>query len=97
MGDGMSQLQMIWIGIYVVMNMIGYGIMAADKKRATHHLRRVPEKTLFLWAAAGGALGSQIAMRQKRHKTKHMSFVIGMPLLLIVNVVLYGYLVINMR
>lgn len=86
----MSTLQMIWILIYVVMNVIGYAQMVHDKKLAKTNQRRTPEKTLFTWAAVGGGLGSIIAMQTKRHKTQHMSFRIGMPLLFILNLVVYG-------
>ena len=39
----------------------------------------------------GGALGVLIAMYRKRHKTRHTSFRIGIPLLLLLNILLYGY------
>ncbi|EFU42578.1 hypothetical protein PVOR_06975 [Paenibacillus vortex V453] len=45
----------------------------------------------FCWLQLGGALGVWIAMYRKRHKTRHLSFKIGVPLLLIVNVALYTY------
>lgn len=65
--------------------------MSEDKRRARLGRDRVPERTLFLLAAVGGALGAWIAMYRKRHKTRHLSFKIGIPLLLFLNAVLYGY------
>lgn len=44
--------------------------------------RRVPEKTLLLFAAAGGALVMYVTMRLIRHKTLHKKFMIGLPLLI---------------
>lgn len=85
--------QVLWAWLLIV-NIIAYIVMVTDKKRAQHHRtrERIPEKTLFIWAAIGGALGIWIAMMTKRHKTKHRSFVIGVPLLLILNIVVYGYI-----
>ncbi|GGF96879.1 hypothetical protein GCM10010912_47040 [Paenibacillus albidus] len=84
----MAQIVMLW---FVVINIIGYVVMSEDKNKARKRRDRVPEKTLFLLAAMGGALGVLIAMYRKRHKTRHMSFRIGIPLLLLLNVLLYGY------
>ncbi|MBA9088136.1 uncharacterized membrane protein YsdA (DUF1294 family) [Fontibacillus solani] len=76
---------------FAVINIIAYIVMSDDKKRAKQRKERIPERTLFLLAAIGGALGVLVAMNRKRHKTKHTSFVIGVPLLLLLNAVLYGY------
>ena len=65
--------------------------MSEDKRRARNRRDRVPERTLFLLAAIGGALGVLIAMYRKRHKTRHLSFRVGIPLLLFVNAVLYAF------
>ncbi|MCD9024883.1 DUF1294 domain-containing protein [Cohnella silvisoli] len=77
-----------WIAIGIVVNLITLSLMAYDKSQARKHGRRVPERTLFLWAAIGGAAGAIVAMRIWRHKTKHPSFVFGMPALLLLHVVL---------
>jgi len=84
----MIQALMLW---FVVINIIGYVVMSEDKNKARKRQQRVPEKTLFLLAAMGGALGVLTAMYRKRHKTRHLSFRIGIPLLLLLNILLYGY------
>ncbi|AWP29540.1 DUF1294 domain-containing protein [Paenibacillus glucanolyticus] len=76
---------------FIFINAVAYLVMSEDKRRARLGRDRVPERTLFLLAAIGGALGVWIAMYRKRHKTRHLSFKIGVPLLLIVNVALYTY------
>jgi len=88
----MNSLQIVLCVVYLLMNIISYQVMAADKVRAKKHRQRVPERTLFTLAALGGGLGSMLAMQRKRHKTKHWSFRLGMPLLFLVNVIVYGYL-----
>ncbi|WP_410771477.1 DUF1294 domain-containing protein [Fontibacillus sp. BL9] len=79
---------LVW---FIFINVVAYIVMSDDKRRARQRKERIPEKTLFLLAAIGGALGILLAMNMKRHKTKHASFRIGVPLLLLLNAVLYGY------
>ena len=43
---------------------------------------------LFLVAAVGGSIGSIAGMYTFRHKTKHFSFIFGMPLILAVQIIL---------
>lgn len=84
----MVRLVLFW---FVMINVIGYVVMSEDKNKARKRRDRVPERTLFLLAFMGGSLGVLIAMYRKRHKTRHASFRIGIPLLLLLNMVLYGY------
>jgi uncharacterized membrane protein YsdA (DUF1294 family) len=76
---------------FIFINLVAYIAMADDKTRARQRRERIPERTLFLLAAIGGAAGTFIAMKSKRHKTKHASFRIGIPFLLLLNAILYGY------
>ncbi|GIP50231.1 hypothetical protein D3C76_127790 [compost metagenome] len=82
---------LVW---FLFINAVAYLVMSDDKRRARQRRERTPEKTLFLLAALGGALGVLVAMNTKRHKTKHFSFRVGIPLLLLFNAVLYGYFLI---
>ncbi len=78
----------VFIIIYLVLvNLLGFALMGIDKKRAVRHAWRISEATLFLTAILGGSIGSIVGMQHFRHKTKHLSFVIGMPLILILQVV----------
>ncbi len=52
-----------------------------DKRCARRGARRVPEARLWLVAVLGGALGMWCVMRRIRHKTRHRSFMWGLPLL----------------
>lgn len=79
---------------FVFINTVAYLVMSDDKRRARQRRERTPEKTLFLLALIGGALGVLLAMNVKRHKTKHLSFRFGVPLLLLLNAIIYGYLLI---
>ena len=65
-------------------NLITYFIYALDKAKAKHGAWRVPERTLFLLAAVGGSVGALAGMYLLRHKTKHRSFTLGIPAILLV-------------
>ena len=65
--------------------------MAVDKKRAIKQQWRIPEKTLFMCSLLGGSIGTWAGMYAFHHKTKHWYFVIGMPAILIMQIVLVTY------
>ena len=66
--------------------------MLADKLKAKRGAWRIPEKTLLGVAAAGGSIGSLIGMYTFRHKTKHIKFTVGIPLILILQLALVIWL-----
>lgn len=72
-------------------NVIAYILMGVDKHKAKKHTYRISERTLWGCAIIGGSIGALVGMKQFRHKTKHRSFVIGMPLLITVQVILVTY------
>ena len=81
-------------GYLLVINVTGFVLMFIDKRRAQNNQWRIKEATLFLTAAIGGSIGSMLGMKVFRHKTKHLSFLIGMPAIFIVQVALaVGYFV----
>ena len=71
-----------------IVNALGFFIMLLDKYLAKNNLWRISEATLFGTAAIGGSLGCICGMYTARHKTKHMGFVIGMPVILAVQIAL---------
>lgn len=72
----------------IIINAIGFWIMLYDKKMAINKGHRIPEKSLFSIAAVGGSLGCITGMYMVRHKTRHKSFTIGMPAILMLQVIL---------
>ena len=66
--------------------------MYIDKQKAKKGKWRIPEKTLFIITALGGGIGTIAGMYTFRHKTKKLKFTIGMPAILILEVVLFIYL-----
>lgn len=72
----------------IVINIIGFYLMKIDKNRAKRGGYRIPEKTLFTIAIIFGSIGITLGMKRFRHKTKHKSFVFGIPAIQLCQVVL---------
>ncbi len=72
----------------IIINIAAFVISGFDKNAARKNMWRVPEMTLFLISAAGGSIGMYVSMRVFRHKTKHLRFMIGIPLIFILQLVL---------
>ncbi len=72
---------MIYYLIFI--NLVGALSMYLDKYFAKNNMYRISEKNLFLVAIIGGSIGSIIGMYKFRHKTKHKQFTIGLPSILI--------------
>lgn len=72
----------------LIMSLLCFALMGLDKRFAKKHLRRIPEKVLFGTALLGGGLGGVLAMQIFRHKTRHWSFRILFPLLLLCQIAL---------
>ncbi|MGN1196654.1 MAG: DUF1294 domain-containing protein [Acetatifactor sp.] len=80
------------IAYLCIINIIGFAIMGVDKKRAIRGAWRISEASLFFTALIGGALGTTLGMEYFRHKTKHRYFKLGMPAILLCQVVVLGIL-----
>ncbi len=78
--------------IYLIsINIIGFLIMWLDKSKAIKGSWRIPEKTLFIITAIGGGIGTTAGMFVFRHKTKKLNFLIGFPLITILEIILMIY------
>ena len=71
----------------LIVNAVAFLLMLVDKQKARKKLWRIPESTLLLSAAMGGSIGSLAGMYTFRHKTKHMKFTLGVPAILIAQIV----------
>ena len=84
--------------IYLVLiNAVAFALMLADKHKARKNLWRIPEATLLTAALLGGSLGAIAGMYAARHKTKHLKFSVGLPVILalqmITGIILYGQII----
>ncbi|MBZ9648229.1 MULTISPECIES: DUF1294 domain-containing protein [Sphingomonadaceae] len=55
-------------------NLVAFALFSMDKRRARLGLRRLSERTLLLWALAGGSAGALVGRRLFRHKTRKQPF-----------------------
>ena len=79
----------------LIINVIGFAAMAADKKISIRNgktrgrkMSRFPEKSLMAIAVFGGSVGCILGMKLLRHKTKHRLFTLGLPLILACQILL---------
>lgn len=80
----------IWLAVINLATFLIFGIdkWKARRKAAHASIRRVPEKTLFLLAVLGGSVGALLGMRVWHHKTLHASFRIGIPVILLLQLLI---------
>ncbi len=73
--------------IYLIgINVLTFLIYGMDKWKAKRDKWRIPEDTLIWLAVAGGSVGALLGMHLFRHKTRHRKFLIGIPVILLVQV-----------
>ena len=77
------------VSVYlIVINAFSLALMLTDKLRAKKNLWRIPEATLIGVAALGGSLGCLLGMRIFRHKTLKPKFFLGVPMILVLQLIL---------
>ncbi len=72
----------------LVVNLAAFLLFGLDKWKAKNHRWRVPERTLLLFAAAGGSAGALLGMYLFHHKTNKPKFYLGVPAILALQVLL---------
>ena len=85
MKDFLIYLLFVYIG---VVNVVGFILPAVDKRRAKKDRWRIRESTLFLVSVLGGSVAMYISMGLFHHKTKHKRFMIGIPVIIVLQVAL---------
>ncbi|MDD3339748.1 MAG: DUF1294 domain-containing protein [Lachnospiraceae bacterium] len=71
---------MMYLSIYlIVVNLAAFSMYGIDKQKAIRHQWRISEAALIGVAVLGGGIGAFLGMRIFRHKTKHVKFVLGVP------------------
>ena len=73
----------------LLINLVTFLIFGLDKWKAKRKekketVRRIPEKTLLLLSAFGGSIAMFVTMLLIRHKTKHVKFMLGIPLIMVI-------------
>ncbi|MGI6243532.1 MAG: DUF1294 domain-containing protein [Prevotella sp.] len=78
-----------------VINIITLMAYIIDKCKANRHAWRIPEATLLGLAIIGGSVGALIGIFIIRHKSQHIKFKFGVPIILVLQIVAYTYLYIH--
>jgi uncharacterized membrane protein YsdA (DUF1294 family) len=79
---------LIFFAYIAVISLCSIVVCVYDKKisKRNNVKLRIPEKSLFVWSAVGGSVAMFITMRLIRHKTKHVSFMVGIPVIIILQI-----------
>ena len=78
---------LILVAYILVINLIGFLTMWYDKKMAIKENPRVSEKSIFTICLLLGSAGVYIGMYKFRHKTKHVTFTVLVPVIFILNII----------
>ena len=79
------------IGCLLVINLTAFVLFGIDKRKAVKKKWRIPEATLLTVAALGGGAGALLGMYTFHHKTRKPKFYLGVPALLVTELVLLWY------
>ena len=69
-------MQTFIAAIFLLLNMISFGMYAYDKMAAKSRRWRISEKSLLTVSILGGCFGGTLAMYLLRHKTQHTRFIL---------------------
>ena len=76
----------------IVINVVTFLVYGIDKWKAKQGSWRISEVSLLILAVIGGCIGALLGMKIWHHKTMHKKFKFGLPLILIIQIILIGYL-----
>ena len=77
---------------FIIVNAAAFLLMLVDKLKAKRGSWRIPERTL-IGSALIGSIGALMGMYTFRHKTKHLKFTVGIPVILVAQIVLAIWLI----
>jgi uncharacterized membrane protein YsdA (DUF1294 family) len=85
-------MEMILYTSIAILNVITFLVYGIDKWKAKKERWRIPESTLLLLAVVGGSIGALLGMKVWHHKTMHKKFKYGIPLIIVLQIGVLGYL-----
>lgn len=78
---------LIYLGVINVVTFFLYGI---DKRKAKRSKWRIEESTLLWWAVLGGSIGAILGIKIWHHKTQRKKFAVGVPMILLTQIMIIG-------
>ena len=85
-------MSLIYLAAINVVTFFLYGI---DKLKAKHSKWRISEAILIWFSVFGGSIGALLGMKAWHHKTQHKKFKYGIPLILLAQIALAGWILYN--
>lgn len=80
------------VGYIILITLIALAMFGIDKQRARKKGRRIPEKQLLFISLMGGSIGALSGMYLFHHKTKHPLFYLGIPTILLLEIIFAVYI-----
>ncbi|MGN1303921.1 MAG: DUF1294 domain-containing protein [Oscillospiraceae bacterium] len=78
---------------FLIINITGFAMAFFDKRKSEKGKRRISEPTLFFVSFIGGSIGMLIGMKKFRHKTKQKRFMIGIPIMIVLQLALAAVII----
>ena len=83
------------LSVILIVNVLAFLLYGIDKWKAKRSRWRIPESVLLGLAAIGGSVGAWLGMHVWHHKTQHKKFRYGVPAILVAQIVLLVWIVVN--
>ena len=88
MAEMLIKYALLWLAVISLFAII---ITAVDKRKARRGDWRVSEAALMTVSALGGSVAMLVTMLVIRHKTKHIKFMLGIPIFILFQVIAVVY------
>ena len=84
----MIEHKMYISALYLLLsNLVAFVVYGIDKYKARKGKWRIPESTLLTLAMFGESIGAWLAMKAFHHKTMHKKFYIGVPMIIVLQMI----------
>lgn len=87
------ELYFVALAYFILISITASCLAKADKRRAVKGKWRIPENTLILVGLFGGAFAEYLTMKKIHHKTKHVKFMVGLPLEIFLHLIIIGLII----
>ncbi|MCR1949585.1 MULTISPECIES: DUF1294 domain-containing protein [Clostridium] len=85
-------MENIIISYLLIVNIIAFITVYIDKQKAIKKQWRIKESTIIFIASIGGSIGTYIGMYFFRHKTRHLKFTLGIPLIILIQLSIFIFI-----
>ena len=82
-------MENIIISYLLIVNIIAFITVYIDKQKAIKKQWRIRESTIIFISLIGGSIGTYLGMYFFRHKTKHLKFTLGIPIIILIQLSTY--------